>query len=111
MKTTHTPGPWNITDDGYSIVGNDGGTLIVSTGKSGWEHLAACSAQSGSSLAKDHFPESEANAHLIAAAPELLAALRKVHGYGRADIGHQQMCDYVSEVASEAIFKATGLRP
>ncbi len=30
-------------------------------------------------------------------------ALEKVRGYSNADMGHQQMCDYVNEVASEAL--------
>lgn len=33
----------------------------------------------------------------------LRKALEKVRGYGRADMGHQQMCDYVTEVATEAL--------
>ena len=33
----------------------------------------------------------------------LREALEKVRGYGRADLGHQQMCDYVTEVATEAL--------
>jgi hypothetical protein len=33
----------------------------------------------------------------------LREALEKVRGYGTADLGHQQMCDYVTEVATEAL--------
>jgi hypothetical protein len=35
-------------------------------------------------------------------------ALEKVRGYGRADMGHQQMCDYVTEVATEALSTTCG---
>lgn len=33
----------------------------------------------------------------------LREALNKVRGYGSADMGHQQMCDYITEVAEEAL--------
>ena len=70
----HTPGPWQITAGGCAIVGNKGGTLVVETGLAYWKNLAAASAQSGT-LANHHIPEAEANALLIASAPDLLAAL------------------------------------
>ena len=38
-----------------------------------------------------------------AANARLREALEKVKGYGRGDMGHQQMCDYVTEVAEEAL--------
>ena len=36
----------------------------------------------------------------------LVEAIEKLNGYGRADMGHQQMCDYVNEVCEEALAKA-----
>ena len=60
MQTTHTPGPWNFAksdiDGRYSIYGNG--------------PLAYC----GDTGAVDG--DGEANARLIAAAPDLLAALQ-----------------------------------
>ena len=73
-RPSHTPGPWQITDVGCAIVGNNGGTIVVETGLAFWENLAAASAQSGT-LANHHIPEVMANARLIAAAPEMMAAL------------------------------------
>lgn len=43
------------------------------------------------------------NTALRAHAERLAEALEKVQGYGRCDMGHQQMCDYVTEVADEAL--------
>lgn len=36
----------------------------------------------------------------------LLEALRKVEGFGSSDMGHQNMCDYVTEAAQEALAHA-----
>jgi hypothetical protein len=38
----------------------------------------------------------------------LVAALEKVRGYGKSDMGHQQLCDYVSEVVEEALAQVKG---
>jgi hypothetical protein len=69
-----TPGPWQIVCDGSAIVGANGGTLVVETTRVFWGNLVAATAQ-GSTLAKKHLPEVDANARLIATAPELLEAL------------------------------------
>ena len=59
MSTQHTPGPWNAHHDhGWLVVESDNGDLYVKVEKG--------------SAARKHM----ANARLIAAAPELLAALR-----------------------------------
>ena len=66
-ETKHTPGPWEVTDntaDGY-------GQLVVDSMHGA---VAICyTAERGIPGAPS---ECGANAHLIAAAPELLAALR-----------------------------------
>ena len=60
MKTTHTPGPWGtiITEEGFTIYHEDS----VGNG----DHIMAIPGD----------PESQANARLIAAAPDLLATVR-----------------------------------
>ena len=71
METKHTPGPWKARADG-----------------AGW--YIECAPERGHSVAyiraesEEEDPdttdsEKEANAHLIAAAPELLAALQQIH--------------------------------
>lgn len=110
MSATHTQGPWTVTDDGYAITGADGGTLIVETTKANWENLAAAAAQ-GSTLAQKHLPEVEANARLIAAAPELLAALEAL--VGEADLGEVDLDDddrIKLDNARAAIAKAKGTK-
>lgn len=65
MSTKHTPGPWSVDPDAPEYVT---GYQIAST------------------VQGDHMePVSEANARLIAAAPELLAVLEQVAQYLELD--------------------------
>ncbi len=94
----HTPGPWSVfTRDGYA-------TYIRATnegGKTDTFVIASCEC----ATIRKYFPtrvEAEANARLISAAPELLAALKNF-----VDV------DYYTErerlaIARAAIAKATG---
>ena len=100
----HTPGPWRVEEDTTLVWGNcsfgDDGTLnevgkpvAEAQGERGW-------ARTG----RDRMPEGEreANARLIAAAPDLLEALQYVmsaHG--------EQLTDAFAQ-ANAAIAKATG---
>lgn len=59
MKSKHTPGPWKINTDWYHIDAPRGLTVAAVFGSTG-----------------PHAAESKANAKLIAAAPELLAACK-----------------------------------
>lgn len=63
MNAKHTPGPWRIVEDGGFR-----GIFHLGTGRK-------VAAVIGSIREGEHI---EANAHLIAAAPDLLEALRKV---------------------------------
>lgn len=64
--TDHTPGPWIICQ-----TSQDEGTIVsIGTGKKGWLGLADCYG--------DTMEEALANASLIAAAPDLLAALKDI---------------------------------
>lgn len=67
----HTPGPWNITRKGYGYV--DIRTPHKTSAEPNGQHVAT--AYQGSSIDRK---ESEANARLIAAAPDLLAALQQM---------------------------------
>ncbi len=114
MKTTnettvqHTAGPWTITDDGYAITGANGGTLIVETSKANWESIAATTAQ-GATLVRKHLPEVEANARLIASAPELLAALENITGLWADSDQTNGLAQIMARDAMTAIAKAKGL--
>lgn len=93
----HTPGPWNMTADGGGFY-VEGGDLLVA-----WaQEVDPCP-----SGAEDYFPgdTTEANARLIAAAPELLEALELL----TAGIENSVSDTYIPLVkARAAIAKATG---
>lgn len=89
MQTQHTPGPWraeytNAAKQTYVAVsvheGANGSTAVI----------GQCAG-----------PDKEANAHLIAAAPEMLAALKVALTWSDEDwVGH--------EIVTAAIAKAVG---
>ena len=60
----HTPGPWKVEADGLSV------STVSDFGHDQWARLAVC--------ASDPHGHGEANARLIAAAPDLLKALERV---------------------------------
>ncbi len=71
MATKHTPGPWK--QEGNNIVA---------------DYTATCGVVASVSAMPNKW-ETEANARLIAAAPELLEALRDVMGwYDTSDVAH-----------------------
>ena len=95
----HTPGPWAYDEDSKEVFSSSDGYAM------GWIALVKGNADSG----RD-FPEQErlANARLIAAAPELLAALRDLVAY---DEGSSDEDSYGHELfvrCLAAIAKATG---
>jgi hypothetical protein len=80
----HTPGPWRVSEHcttiikrDFRLIGDDSGELIASShGMDG----------SGFFVGND---EAQANAHLIAASPDLLAALKAlVQQVERGDFDH-----------------------
>ncbi len=87
-KAQHTPGPWEV--DGMAIVG--GGQDICYMGE-----LAQWSGGTPNVL-----PNSDANALLISAAPDLLKALMAIIKSGHA------ISQPLRWAAEEAIAKATG---
>ncbi len=91
---SHTPGPWKVHDEGHSypweIFPMEGGTLIARVSKE---------------ANTDITPEiAAANAHLIAAAPDLLEALKSILRSAE-DI---QGASFIAMEASDAIAKAEG---
>ncbi len=87
MVFKHTPAPWRCHNkrpncSGYSIVGNDG-QYIGFVGDS------------------DELSPMGANAHLIAAAPELLEALIEI-------VGNHYLSDKAQLMATNAIARALG---
>lgn len=96
-QTKHTPGPWRVW------IERDGGRIAI---------LEVCETQDRgrhqhfASIAR-HWPEAEANARLIAAAPELLGLLQEL-----IDIeGPQPGTAGWADKARAAIQRATGEQP
>ena len=83
----HTPGPWNYDRSGYSLYVNSGRELVTALSMDG-----------------KRLETSEANARLIAAAPDLLDALLMVLDDPNALDGRPRTYEYVHA----AIAKATG---
>lgn len=82
--TQHTPGPWKAQRD-IRHWSNDG--PLTSGSPKAWAVYGpyrVCAIESGIGIAWDEDTEAEANARLIAAAPALLAALKRA----RAMVGH-----------------------
>ena len=100
MGASHTPGPWRIerSNDGedlslgaWDLVVGDGRTRMVLASRSPW-------------FSRAH--ESEANARLIAAAPELLAALRELLALGQQESIEDGDLEAAQAAAKAAIRKA-----
>ncbi len=91
MDTKHTPGPWTVVDDGsYSSCLAEVGNLIVSARHEVHDRL--------------NDDVNEANARLVAAAPELLEALQAIiDGPGLSSVPDND----VQALITAAIAKAT----
>jgi hypothetical protein len=86
----HTPGPWNYDRSGYSLYVNSGRELVTALSMDG-----------------KRLETSEANARLIAAAPDLLEALKSVIAWLDAP-DESAFSDSQLALARAAIAKATG---
>ena len=86
----HTPGPWNYDRSGYSLYVNSGRELVTALSMDG-----------------KRLETSEANARLIAAAPDLLEALKSVIAWLDAS-DESAFSDSQLALARAAIAKATG---
>lgn len=110
----HTPGPWKVDKDGQLVVAENpyGEGLMMIAKVRGWGHLTGKGACAY--LNREAYEIHNANMNLIAAAPELLEALKDV-----VAIAYDAMClanrdgaeydqdDWLRE-AREAIAKAEG---
>lgn len=102
MNTQHTPAPWHVgTGNGIGSIFPEFGRTRLENG--GTTLYPIAQVNQGWSVAED-----EANARLIAAAPDLLAALRNVIASYRAN-DPDSMANAVND-AEAAIAKATGVQ-
>lgn len=96
---SHTPGPWKVEVGGSDrdiIVSDKGGRTIAETNASCYPY--------DDGLPDMFVPEALANAHLIAAAPEMLRALQACRARMMNDGYHSDEI----EMADDAIAKAEG---
>ena len=81
MSATHTPGPWRFEWDGRPTW-----SCVRHRVKGEWQVAVT------DDLIDEHPEESEANARLIAAAPELLAALKEaLYAVTEIDNAHKSL--------------------
>lgn len=104
MSAQHTPGPWCVEDP------MDFELTIVEAGKETheWRFIASCSLPDGDDDQDFTSGEVQANARLIAAAPELLEALRPFAAV-MADIGETEADEDTFRNANRAYAKAPAI--
>ena len=101
-EAKHTPGPWRILDPS-SPVPHEHVRVVVGKGRTARDTVA-------SAAAYRRAEECEANARLIAAAPDLLEALRVITSHAQETYPHFESERGQRDIAAalEAIRKATG---
>ena len=97
MEAKHTPGPWKLNTDGDTGM-NDSGCILDSIG-----HVIVTDIY-GTFKNGRTTGEAEANARLIAAAPEMLEALYQA----LARLEAAGLEDTTTDIIKTAIAKATG---
>ena len=106
MSTQHTPGPWHLgSGNGEGSIYAENDRMRLETG--GTTLYPVCDIQTGWNTEED-----QANARLIAAAPQMLAALRAAleamgDSYDATDAAGEEGAALWDQVA-EAIATATG---
>jgi len=107
MTTKHTPGPW-ILDKEYNVKDRQDRMIVIGSGIFGHDvKSAAFPASSGQFVADDDGGES--NAALIAAAPDLLEALKECLTVVRIQNGNLHAdTNEIQARAEAAIAKAEG---
>ncbi len=104
METKHTPGPWEVEelkrhfDQEYLSLHNN--FILIGNENNSIAYIPAI------------HPEAEANAHLIAAAPEMYEALKRLLAAHDADVKHGSLIALGNSAAADqaraAIAKAQG---
>lgn len=104
MTTKHTSGPW-VADDNYQEHGHK--TRIALPDKFGVPGATIAEAHHDWEGERTSWAEAEANARLIAAAPDMLEALKKFASWDQCWPGNINL-EGVCELGRAAIAKAEG---
>lgn len=105
METKHTPGPWFVEHHEWLQKGH----CAISSKDHGELAQVVWCMEDDECIGRNS-PEKEANARLIAAAPELLEAAQKVLAWYEAEEDHSKEPDFYKRMDAirAAIAKATG---
>ena len=111
-ETKHTPGPWISDDLGVITGGADYATSVCETYLVKWKDKSTYGkAYSEHPAIKANREEAEANARLIAAAPELLEALERIiDAYDGPTVNAANAVSGQIDLAKMAIKKAKGTK-
>jgi nucleoside phosphorylase len=105
MELKHTPGPWKVNTAGSAKRGQAFEITEI--------YVYAPHVQDDTAICADIIDPvtqkpSNANAHLIAAAPELLDALMQIADYAKEGVASTGPAGWMGSIARVAIAKATG---
>ena len=104
METKFTPGPWEVIDDGGGYGGCYSVSVEGSGAKANYPPMAGCIASVyDGEYVENHNAENDA--HLIAAAPELYAALESARAWADscgAQAGLQNILDEIDAALAKA---------
>jgi hypothetical protein len=100
MTTHHTPGPWAFSQS--TEYGDTRFYVAQADGAPYTPHYSDVATLIAETVNDERKSIQEANARLIAAAPELLEALQHLM------VAHGEQLDYAFQQAQDAIAKATG---
>jgi hypothetical protein len=106
----HTPGPWSVPHFARPDVGCECG-YVLADGYMGAVATVHCSHETGENWSNGdnpRFDEAVANAHLIAAAPELLRCAKILAGLEAEDGGRTFPTKQDCQFARATIARATG---
>lgn len=107
---SHTPGPWSADNGGdafYGVFGPDGGALAYLLDVApGVQWQSAILPMEPSITMRERFAIHEANATLMAAAPDLAEALRAIVAFVATAKIRPEVQMMVSNLATNALLKA-----
>lgn len=96
--STHTPGPWSVHRPYQAQFESSGFFVFTDDGRGNGVHIPAF---------EEDGAEAAANARLIAAAPDLLTALRRIADGSVNALEAHEVAEHYRYIARAAISKAT----